>query len=235
MKKLTVGVVVSGLLLSGGVITPVSAGVKTSVVAEFSVGPSYPNFTGSSATLIQRKNDDGKIVEFRAIVKKDDSAYIKFFSPEKLRDIKLAIYNIESQEGWKDYGYYYLCDLPQADISVGGNDLSITSFCGPMPQDGSALPEPSEEALALKDLLSQINYMTIDSYDAVAEVQDQKAIDVSKWVTYNIWLENVWEPTGPHIETRDLRKTDWGYEGSSTRLNAFEDFYNVLGDKLGRV
>ncbi|OZG72267.1 hypothetical protein BTA51_16130 [Hahella sp. CCB-MM4] len=232
MKKLTLGVAISGLLLGGGVITPVSAGVKTSVVAEFGVGPSYPNFSGASTTLIQRKNDEGKVVEFRAIVKRDNTAYIKFLPVEKLGDIKLAIYNVASQDGWKDYGYYFLCDLPDVDISVGEKDLSITAFCAPRPEDGKALPEPSEGALKLQDLLNQISNMTVNSYDAVTEVEPQKAIEVSKFVTYNIWLENVWIPTDPHAETRDLIRTDWGYEGSSTRLRAFEDFYKVLGDKF---
>ncbi|MDE1466100.1 hypothetical protein, partial [Spartinivicinus poritis] len=80
MKTFTVSLVVSGLLLGSGMTNVVNAGVKTSVVAEYNVGPSYPNFSGSSATLIQRKNDEGNIVEFRAIVKRGNTAYIKFGS-----------------------------------------------------------------------------------------------------------------------------------------------------------
>lgn len=46
---------------------------------------------------------------------------------------------------------------------------------------------------------------------------------------YNYWVENVWNPTGPHSELRDIATTNWGYFGSSTRLNAFEKFHGEFG------
>ncbi|MDE1465660.1 hypothetical protein [Spartinivicinus poritis] len=147
-------------------------------------------------------------------------------------DIQHVINKAKEEKNWQEYGYYFLCDAPAIDISVGNKDLSITSICGPRPEDGTALPEPSQEVVALKDTLSQISYMTVDSYDAVTEVEPQPAVDLSKLVTYKVWIENVWNPTAPHIETRDLVKTDWGYEGSSTKLRAFEKFYKALPNKL---
>lgn len=171
MKALTVSFVISGLLLGGGIANVVNAGVKTSVVAEYSIGPSYPNFQGSSATLIQRKNHEGKTVELRAIVNSGNKAFLKYFSPKKLDEIQNAINKVKTKQGWKNYAYYYLCDAPAIDISTPQKDLSIISICGPKPEDGTALPEPSQDVLTLKNTLSQIYYTTINSYDAVAEIK----------------------------------------------------------------
>lgn len=230
MKMLTIGLVTSGLIVGSGIANVAIAGVKTSVVAEYNIGPSYPNFKGSSVTLIQRKDDAGNTTEFRALLRKDNTVYLKYFAPKKLGDIQYAISKVNQEESWKEHGYYYLCDAPAIDISVGQKELSITSFCSPAPE--TALPEPSKDVLALKNSLSEISQLTFSSYDAIVEVESQPGVNLTTLLAYKTWLENVWIPTGPHMETRDLVRTDWGYEGSSTKLRAFERFYEKLSNKL---
>ncbi len=53
-----------------------------------------------------------------------------------------------------------------------------------------------------------------------------------KYIAYQQWEQNVWNPTGPHPETSNTVNTQWGYKGSSQKLKAFKQYYRANNGKI---
>ncbi len=80
------------------------------------------------------------------------------------------------------------------------------------------------------NIQTQIDAQGVDSTAGVQQVLELTNSETLE--LYNNWLSEVWFPTGPHMETRDLRSTEWGYTGSGTRLGAFHHYAAQQGYKI---